>query len=139
MVRPKVLKKRLAEAEKLIENNGGKLPHPSKMIEDGHGTLYRYIQRNPDHFSHFERERAIDFDGHEDAARPRYYVSIREQHLETARILRKAHGGKLPSTRWMVDNGHTRLASYIKAYPHRFPATEKPVRKKRKKRAKSTI
>jgi len=122
IIRPNVMGKRLKLAQKLAEENGGKLPNPWKMIQQGHGGLYRYIQRHPKEFGHFAIEEAVAQDnqnGHNN-----FNVSIREEHLTVARQLAQTNDGVLQDIRWLIQHGYTRLASYIKTYPHVFNKLE---------------
>lgn len=118
VVRPKVMEKRLKLAEELTENNGGKLPNPWKMIQQGHGGLYRYTLRHKKEFSHFKVEEAVGKD--EKNGRSHFNVAIRDEHLRTARKLAQNNGGVLQDTEWLAERGFTRLASYVKTYPHVF-------------------
>ena len=87
------------------------------MIQQGHGGLYRYIQRHPKEFGHFVIEEAVaqDKNGHSN-----FNVSIREEHLTVARQLAQKNDGVLQDTGWLIQHGYTRLASYVKTYPYVF-------------------
>lgn len=119
-IRPKVMAKRLKEAERLAKKNGGKLPNPWTMIQQGHGGLYRYIQRHPKEFEHLPVEEAVGTDNHKVEGRTSFNVAIRLEHLTLARKLADQNGGEVPDTNWLTAKGYTRLASYMKTYPHVF-------------------
>lgn len=119
-VRPRVMAKRLKLAEKLAKNNGGKLPNPWKMIQQGHNGLYRYIHRHQEAFEHFEVEDAVDREPTKRNGEGSFNIAIREEHLETARQLAKKNDGVLQDVSWLMRHGYTRLASYIKTYPYVF-------------------
>ncbi len=127
-IRPNVMERRLKLARALARNNGGKLPNPWKMIQQGHGGLYRYIQRHPDEFGHFEYEEAVGNEQKNLNKRGSFNVSIRHEHLSTA--LRLAKKGVIPDTGWLIQHGYTRLASYVKTYPHVFKNLEPAPKKK---------
>lgn len=115
MVRPNTLKKRLKLAQKLANKNGGRLPYPWKMIQQGHGGLYRYMRRNRKEFTHFNVEKAV---GTERLGN--FNVAIRKEHLAHAAQLARKNEGILPDLHWLIRHGCTRLASYVKTYPHVF-------------------
>lgn len=123
LVRPKVMEKRLKLARKLERENGGKLPNPWKMIQQGHGGLYRYIQRHPTVFSQFAIEEAVGKE-EEKNGRGNFNISIREEHLKNARQLARKNNGILQDINWLMQHGHTRLASYVKTYPCVFANLE---------------
>lgn len=118
-IRPNVMEKRLKLAQKLACKNGGKLPNPWKMIQQGHGGLYRYIQRHSKEFKQFKIEKAVGKERTKNG-RISFNISIREEHLKTARQLAQKNGGTLQDGGWLMQQGYTRLASYIKTYPHVF-------------------
>ncbi len=118
IVRPKVMEKRQKLAQKLSDKNGGKLPNPWKMIQQGHGGLYRYIQRHQKEFSQFEVEKAVGKE--KENGRAHFNVGIREEHLSQARQLARKNRGVLQDPKWLNQHGYTRLASYIKTYPKVF-------------------
>lgn len=119
-VRPNVMEKRLKLARRMADKNRGKLPNPWKMIQQGHGGLYRYIQRHPEEFSHFEFEEAVGKERTTQNGRGGFNVSIREEHLKTARQLARKNKGVLQDWGWLMEHGYTRLASYSKTYPYVF-------------------
>jgi hypothetical protein len=112
------MERRMKLATEMSEQNGGKLPNPQKMIQQGHGGLYRYIQRHPKEFGHFAVEEAV---GRENNGN--FNVGIRNEHLTAARKLIKEHG-MLPDATWLARRGYTRLASYMKIYPDVFVGLE---------------
>lgn len=124
VIRPNVMKKRLALARRLANKNSGRLPNPWKMIQLGHSGLYRYIQRHPREFGHFKIEKAVGING-----RAHFNVAIREEHLEQARQLATKNGGVLQDAKWLIQKGYTRLASYIKTYPRVFRDLNKSPKK----------
>lgn len=131
-IRPNVMEKRLRLATELAKSNGGKLPNPWKMIQQGYGGLYRYIQRHPKEFKRFEVEEAVGQEKSKRNGHIKFNVAIREEHLETARGLICKNRGVLQNTSWLMQHGHTRLASYIKTYPHVFVhLDQKPAKKSR--------
>jgi len=117
MIRPNVMNRRLKLAKELARKNGGKLPNPWKMIQQGHGGLYRYIRRHPVEFKKFIVEEAV-IKAHKNKGK--FNISIREEHIKTAQNLAKANGGVIPNSRWLIKHGYTRLASYLRTYPHIF-------------------
>ena len=119
-VRPKIMKKRLKLAEELTRKNGGKLPNPWKMIQQGHGGLYRYVQRHPREFSHFKIEEAVGQELIKQNVQGTFNLAIRREHLKKARQLARKNKGVLQDSSWLMRQGYTRLASYIKTYPHIF-------------------
>lgn len=129
-VRPNVMQKRLRLAQRLADANGGKLPNPWKMIQQGHGGLYRYIQRHPDEFSHLGVEEAVEKE--EKNGKNNFNVAIREEHLENAQQLAQKNGGVLQDTSWLTQHGHTRLASYVKTYPYVFVNLRTPKAEKKR-------
>lgn len=119
-VRPKVMARRLKLAEKLAKNNGGKLPNPWKMIQQGQSGLYRYIHRHPKAFEHFEVEDAVEPEPTKRNGEGSFNIAIREEHLKKARQLASKNNGVLQDSAWLIRHGHTRLASYAKTYPYVF-------------------
>ena len=115
MIRPKAMKQRLKLAQELTDKNGGQLPNPWKMIQQGHSGLYRYIQRHPKEFDHFQLEKAVQEENGSN-----FNISIREKHLKKARQLARKNEGVLQDPSWLIQHGYTRLASYLKTYPHVF-------------------
>ena len=115
--RPNVMRRNLELADRLAEENGGLLPHPWKMIEMGHGGLYRYILRHPQEFDHFGVEEPP-------SKIAGYNASIREKHLKTARRLKTGRygegRGKMPSVQWLTTHGYSKLVAYMKNYPKVF-------------------
>ena len=112
--------KRLKLAEKLAKSNGGKLPNPWKMIQQGHSGLYRYIHRHAEAFEHFDIEDAVEREPTKRNGEGSFNVAIREEHLKKARQLASKNNGALQDVNWLMRHGYTRLASYIKTYPYVF-------------------
>lgn len=129
-IRPNVMQKRLKLAQRLADGNSGKLPNPWKMIQQGHGGLYRYIQRHPKEFSHLGVEEAVGREGKN--RQSNFNVTIREEHLKKARRLAQKNNGVLPDLSWLTQHGHTRLASYVKTYPFVFVNLGTPEAKKKR-------
>ena len=134
-IRPKVMAKRLKLAKKLAKRNGGKLPNPWKMIQQGQSGLYRYISRHPKEFEHFEVEDAVKKESKlfarsteelKEKLRGKFNVAIRKEHIKKARQLARKNDGVLPDISWLMQHGYTRLASYMKTYPYVFIFDEKP-------------
>lgn len=119
-VRPNVMAKRLKHAEELAVKNGGKLPNPWKMIQQGHSGLYRYIHRHPGAFKHFEVEDAVEPEPTKRKGEGSFNIAIREEHLRKARQLASKNNEVFQGTGWLIRHGHTRLASYVKTYPYVF-------------------
>lgn len=138
LVRPKVMEKRLKLARKLEIENGGKLPNPWKMIQQGHGGLYRYIQRHPTEFSQFTIEEAVGKEQIEENRRGNFNISIREEHFKNAQQLARKNNGVLQDISWLMQHGHTRLASYMKTYPHVFVNLEEVPKSKVKRLNRKT-
>lgn len=113
-VRPRVLARRLKLAKELAQENGGVLPNPWRMIQEGHGSLYRYIYRHPEEFDKFEYQDVVG-----GTNKTTFNIGIREKHLRTARNLLRIHD-KLPAIKWLNDNGFTPLASYMRIHPDVF-------------------
>ena len=114
-VRPRVLARNLKLADNLAADNGGVLPNPWRMIQMGHGGLYRYILRHPKKFDHFDYQEAVG--GQDDDAT--FNIGIRQEHLKTAETL-VAKKGELPSTKWLGANGYSKLVSYMRIHPSVF-------------------
>jgi hypothetical protein len=112
------MSKNLREAEKLAEQEGGVLPNPWRMIQMGHGGLYRYITRHRGAFKKFKFATAIGVDGKGKNKRT-FNRAIREEHIETANNLARRHKG-VPDSFWLNANGYSRLAAYIRRYPAVF-------------------
>jgi len=129
IARPKVMKRNLEEARQIAKANGGKLPNPWKLIQMGHGGLYRYIKRHPKSFSKFKFEQVIGVDRKRKTA---FSMSIRDEHIKTATKLAKRHKG-LPDFSWLNANGYSRLAAYIRAYPEVFSSLNGTTASKRKR------
>lgn len=117
-VRPRVMAKRLKLAEQLAKKNGGKLPNPWKMIQQGQSGLYRYIHRHPKAFEHFEVEDAVE--PTKRSGEGNFNIAIRKEHLKKARQLASKNNGVFQNSSWLIQHGHTRLASYAKTYPYVF-------------------
>ena len=115
--RPKVMEKRLSLAKKLSKKNGGKIPNPNKLIQMGHGGLYRYMLRNSKFFENFEVDKAVDMDRRTGTT---YNISIREEHIRTAQRLAKRNGGKIPDAEWLQEHSYTSFVAYMRTYPHVF-------------------
>lgn len=113
-VRPNVLEKNLKLAEQLAEKNSGKLPNPWSLIQGGYAALYRYILRHPDRFEHLKYDSAVEIKG-----KTTFNITIRDRHLATAKQLRKELG-KLPTTKWLANNGYTKLVAYMRIHPNLF-------------------
>ncbi len=119
-VRPKVMAKQLKLAGQLAKKNGGKLPNPWKMIQQGQSGLYRYMHRHPEAFKHFEVENAVEPEPTKRNGEGSFNIAIREEHLEKARELAHQNDGVLQDAGWLIRHGYTRLASYLKTYPYVF-------------------
>ena len=102
------------------KNNNGELPNPWKMIQQGHGGLYRYIQRHQQEFKHLNVEKAVGKEPNKQNKMINFNVAIREEHIKKARRLALKNNGVLQDPNWLRKNGHTRLASYVKIYPNVF-------------------
>jgi len=118
IVRPKVKEKNLKQARMLAAKNGGKLPNPWKMIQQGHSGLHRYKLRHPNLFVEFQVEEAV---GKEKRGNKMvtFNIAIREEHLKTARGLKKQLGF-MPDEKWLLANGYTRLAAYQRVHSKAF-------------------
>jgi hypothetical protein len=125
LARPRVMERNLRAAEKLARKNGGKLPNPWRMIQMGHGGLYRYIKRHPKAFSKFSFDQVLAVDR---KRKTTFSVSVRDEHLATAEKLTKRHK-RLPDFSWLNANGYSRLAAYIRAYPEVFKSLDKKKKK----------
>jgi len=120
MINVKIMNKQLKLAETLSKKNGGKLPNPQKMIQQGYGGLYRYINRNPKRFNHMPVEQVVGKEHSKETGHVQYNVSIRNEHIQQAKKLARQNRGVLQTPKWLIENGYTRLASYVKTYPHVF-------------------
>lgn len=118
-IRPNVMARRLKLAEELSKKNGGKLPNPWKLIQQGHVGLYRYIHRHPKEFKHFEVENAVGKEKTKNKI-TNFNIAIREEHLSTVTLLASKNNGVIPELKWLMLHGYTRLASYMKIYPKVF-------------------
>jgi superfamily II DNA or RNA helicase len=92
-------------AEKLAKKNGGKVPNPTWLKNNGYGNLYGCMYRNPESFSHLKK------------------VSLRathKDHIKTAEKLIKENGGKIPSNTWLNKNGYNAFAQYFNNHSELF-------------------
>lgn len=134
VIRPRVKEKNLAQARTLAKRNGGKLPNPWKMIQQGYGGLYRYMLRHPKFFEEFEVESAV---GQEKVGRNNitFNVAIRQEHIATAMEL-KRRLGHMPDEKWLAKKGYTRLAAYQRVRPEVFAKLPDPKKNGKAKPAK---
>jgi hypothetical protein len=102
-------KKNLTEcveiATTLANDNGGTLKSQVWLRMNGHVEVASAITRHPDAFSHLGQEKQ------------RKTVA---EHVNVAEFLRKNNGGILPSTTWLISNGHSDLYNCLKAHPKAF-------------------
>ena len=111
--RPKVLSEKLALATELSKNNGGLLPRPWVIIQEGGWALYKYIDRHPEPFKAFRREASVK------KKEPSFNATIRNKHLTSAAEYHKRQGF-IPEPQDVANSGDTKLASYMRRYPEVF-------------------
>jgi hypothetical protein len=89
----------VATAETLTKKNGGVVPTSTWLTEHGYGALYARMRTKPELFSHLKRVNP--------------YKTL-DDYIQAAKNLAKEHGGVIPSSRWLQDNGFHGLDSRIR-------------------------
>ena len=92
-------------AERLAEQNDGVLPTTSWLRKHGHEWLLYWFRKYPQALSHIKR-----------GSNQRSLVSA----VCVAETLAKEHGGELPATQWLRDNGHFWLSNLLYKKPAAF-------------------
>ena len=95
----------VAEAERLTQENGGKLPNVKWLRNNGYTNIGVCMRKNPDRFAHLEQKRLK--------------VSA-EEHVKVAEALAREHGGILPNPYWLEQNGFLALGVAIRNNPYLF-------------------
>ena len=94
-------------AEKLAKENGGILPSPTWLNDNGYNRIVVCMYKHTELFKHIKQERH------------RKRRSI-EENIEIANSLARKHKGKLPSHIWLLKNGYATLSRKIRAHPDKF-------------------
>jgi hypothetical protein len=92
-------------ALELAKTNGGKLPCPSWLMNNGYSGLQTALRKYPEVLGDIPIEMK--------RRTPEDYVPL-------ATELAARHGGVLPSIPWMQKNKHTALLSMMRAHPELF-------------------
>lgn len=103
------------EAE-MLEKQYGKLPIDSWLRANGYRRIGRAIANYPDKFEHIKK----DTNGR----------SNLEIHLKTASSLIEANNGKMPTPKWLKENGHESLMQSMSYNPDAFSHIEKSYEEK---------
>ena len=98
------LEEHVATAERL-EKKHGRLPNSGWLEINGYNGLAQTMRKHPEAFAHIQQEWK---GGH-----------TLEEHVATAERLEKEHG-RLPSSRWLQDNGHRNLDDAMRRHPEAF-------------------
>jgi hypothetical protein len=101
-------------AEKLAKDNGGRLPSTTWLRKD-FGWLLNQIYSKPDKFSHIERGKVFE--------------SV-DEVVKLAEKLAKNNGGKIPSYKWLLDNGYRRIINCRGNKPSLFSHIKKETESK---------
>ncbi len=110
----KLLEEKVAKAEKLVKENGGKLQNDKWLINNGCYDVYHAIHDHPEAFSGIEQE----YKG----GKPL------KETISKAKKLAKENGGKLPKYKWLVDNRHFDVTNALRKHPEAFVDIERTER-----------
>lgn len=88
-------------AEQIANENGGILPSPQHLIDDGYWALYQTMRRNKNLFEHINQERRDN-----KKKNGKNWIKEAEQIAEN-------HGGVLPRPSWLCRHGHKTLYTYM--------------------------
>jgi hypothetical protein len=99
------LEKQVLFAEQLAAENGGKIPSFKWLSDRHYFGLSTALAKHPNAFSHLERE---------------FLQKTSDEHIVIAEKLAAENGGKLPTFKWLNNNGYHDLLSFISKYRQRF-------------------
>ncbi len=93
-------------AERLANDNGGKLPTYTWLHTNGYSALNKIMSSNKSLFIHLEKENNIGMPS--------------DERVSQAEKLADGNNGILPSYSWLFDNGYDALNKCISAYKTKF-------------------
>lgn len=96
----------IAIAEKLANDNGGKLPTYTWLRTNGYGALNKMMSYNKSLFGHLVKEKNIGMPS--------------DERVAQAEKLADDNNGILPSYSWLFDNGYDALNKCISTYNTKF-------------------
>ena len=101
----KTLEDCVQAAQILAEANGGKLPNDNWLRNNKHWSIINALRQHPEAFNGLEQVRK--------------YKTL-DEHVEDAKKLATANGGKLPGRLWLIRNKHSGLDHAMQNNPDAF-------------------
>lgn len=98
-------------AEKLAQDNNGKLPNNTQLKKNGFASLVVLLKKCPELFAHIEQEKNTR--------------RTKENNIAQIKNLIRENDGIMPSYTQLVQGGHTHLISTLYTYPELFPDFKK--------------
>jgi len=92
-------------AEELVREHNGALPYQAWLKRNGYLGLAVMLRKHPDNFAHLRQNRK--------------HRSLDDRVLEAQRLA-NTHGGVLPSSKWLVENGYSGVAEQLRRNPKDF-------------------
>jgi len=110
----KTVEKHIKIAERIAKRNHGRLPCCSWLVKKGYSRIIPSIKKYPERFSHIKQEHK--------------HMTVDEQ-VKIAEKLSKRNKGLLPCSRWLANNGYSRILPTMKKFPRKFKHIKREIRK----------
>lgn len=92
----------IAEIKRLAKDNGGKLPGPQWLNKNGYVRITSRLRTNPGLLGSVQWERRFSSDA---------------EIMSEIKKLASSNGGRLPGSRWLQLNGHSRIDQRLRKNP----------------------